>query len=69
MSPPQHNMLHTFDLAGWITEIIVEFHLNSPDNSLRFGHHERIFDKPLVGFSNGGVLCINSSKRTLVHHM
>ncbi|HWQ63635.1 MAG TPA: epoxyqueuosine reductase [Methanospirillum sp.] len=49
-----HNSFHRQDLAVWITEIIEEFHLNSPDNSLRFEHHEKIFDDPLVGFSNGG---------------
>lgn len=53
-SHDHHDPDHTPDLAVWITEIIEDFHLNSPENSLRFEHHERIFDEPLVGFSNGG---------------
>ena len=46
----QHNLFHRPNLAIWITEIIEDFHLNSPDNNLRFEHHERIFDESLVRF-------------------
>ena len=39
--------------AGWLTERITEFCRNSPENNLKNAGNDRIFDEPLVGFSNG----------------
>jgi len=39
--------------AAWLTERIIEFCRNSPDNNLKNAGNDRIFDEPLVGFSSG----------------
>jgi epoxyqueuosine reductase len=36
-----------------LTECIMEFCRNSPENSLKNAGNDRIYEKPLVGFSNG----------------
>lgn len=43
----------TYNPAAWISEIITDFIHNSPDNYLPNGIKEKIWDKPLVGFSRG----------------
>ncbi|MFH1984546.1 MAG: hypothetical protein ABIL58_22105 [Pseudomonadota bacterium] len=40
-------------LAAWVTGIIVNFVLNSPENRLEKEKAEKIWDRPLVGFTNG----------------
>jgi ferredoxin len=44
----------TEDPAMQIENLIREFFQTSPENSMNFEHIERVFDEPLVGFSNGG---------------
>ena len=39
--------------GSWIADIITEFVLQSPLNDMGFENREKIFDKPLVGFSSG----------------
>ena len=41
------------DLAKWINDIIVEFIVNSTENTLQNADNEKAFDEPLVGFSGG----------------
>ena len=41
------------DLAKWINDIIVEFIVNSTENTLQNVDNEKAFDEPLVGFSGG----------------
>ncbi len=39
--------------AQWLTDLISEFTLSSPENTLGLDTDERAFDAPLVAFSNG----------------
>ncbi len=41
------------DKSAWITKIIKDFVEESPLNDMGFAQREKIFDTPLVGFSNG----------------
>jgi len=45
--------VHTQDPAAWITQTILDFLKNSPDNSLQNGTAEKAWETALVGFSNG----------------
>ncbi len=39
--------------AAWIRECVEAFVSRSPENTLGFGHGERVFDIPLTGFASG----------------
>jgi epoxyqueuosine reductase len=41
------------DLASWIEQIIKDFIVKSPENTLQNKANDRAFDLPLVGFSSG----------------
>ncbi|HMK47326.1 MAG TPA: hypothetical protein VK436_11940 [Methanocella sp.] len=41
------------DPSRWVEDIIRDFCLNSPDNSLKNKENDRAFDSPIVGFSSG----------------
>lgn len=41
------------DLASWIEQIIQDFIVKSPENTLQNKADDRAFDPPLVGFSSG----------------
>jgi hypothetical protein len=42
------------DHGAWIEGVITDFIERSPENTLQNAAHEKAFDTPLVGFSNGG---------------
>lgn len=46
-------MKTTTDPASWIAQIIKDFIVNSPENTLQNKADDRAFDAPLVGFSSG----------------
>jgi hypothetical protein len=46
-------MKKTADLANWIENVIQDFIVNSPENTLQNAADEKAFDEPLVGFSAG----------------
>jgi epoxyqueuosine reductase len=51
--PGKNDMPAMDDRAAWLTEGITEFCRTSPLNNLKNAGNDRIFDEPLVGFSNG----------------
>jgi ferredoxin len=46
-------MKKTTDPAKWIEGIIIDFIVDSPENTLQNPDSEKAFDEPLVGFSKG----------------
>lgn len=53
MSHENRKNTHTTDLSQWLVNVIKDFCLISPDNSLKNGKNERAWEEPLVGFSTG----------------
>ena len=51
------------DLAKWIEKVIVEFIMNSTENTLQNDQNEKAFDEPLVGFSSGDDPIYDSYKK------
>jgi epoxyqueuosine reductase QueG len=46
-------MKKTAKLENWIVDVIRNFIVNSPENTLQNADNEKAFDEPLVGFSAG----------------
>lgn len=53
MSHENRKSTRTTDLSQWLVNVIKDFCLISPDNSLKDEENERAWKEPLVGFSSG----------------